>query len=102
MAGAQVGVRQHVVVTADNSAGHMVYKNATLIGQSAVSVEAPDWDHNQRFGLGDAVSGEPDRFWIGTYHRVALYDRVLTAQEIMALYENPPLVCAGDCAQTQQ
>lgn len=39
-----------------------------------------NWNHTYRLSLGNTVIG--DRPWLGTYHRVALYNRALSPAEV--------------------
>jgi hypothetical protein len=70
----------HVVYTR-NEAGHaMLYVNGTVVQSANVSGDASAWQDDFRLALGNELT--EDRPWLGSFHRVAIYPRVLPASEI--------------------
>jgi hypothetical protein len=73
---------QHVVVTFDQFRGRRIYVNGRWTDD--LDEEDPgrlwNWDPNSRFVLGNEVTG--DRQWVGKIQLVAVYDQVLTEQQI--------------------
>jgi hypothetical protein len=74
--------RQHVVITFDQFRGRRIYVN----GRWTDDLDEQDpgrlwnWDPDARFVLGNEVTG--DRQWVGRIQLAAVYDQVLTEQQI--------------------
>ena len=43
-----------------------------------------NWDRSYRFALANEMT--QDRSWLGSFYKVAVYDRALTAEEVAQLY----------------
>ncbi len=70
----------HLVYTRDTSGDAALYVDGTLVHSEAVTGDLSSWDPNYALALGRELTGE--RPWLGTYHRVGLYDRALTPEEV--------------------
>ena len=70
----------HVVYTRDSNGSAAIYVNGVKQVSRTVSGELSNWDSAYRFGLANELNG--DRPWLGTLHRVAIYNRVLGGSEI--------------------
>jgi hypothetical protein len=70
----------HVVYTRDSNGSAAIYVNGVRQVGKTVSGEFDNWDSAYRFALVNELSG--DRPWLGTLHRVAIYNRVLGGSEI--------------------
>ena len=70
----------HVVYTRDSNGSAAIYVNGVKQVSRTVSGELSNWDSAYRFGLANELNG--DRPWLGTLHRVAIYNRVLGSSEI--------------------
>ncbi len=84
-------VRQHVVMTFGDDKVK-IYRNGAL----EVSADRPGtllWNNAYPF----ALAGEPtgDAPWLGTLHRVAIYDRALAASQVDDIFDGRP---PGDAA----
>ena len=72
----------HVVYTRDASGRVKFYINGKDSGSGDVGGDLSNWDGEFRLALGNETT--KDRPWLGTFHRVAIYDRALTEQEIQS------------------
>jgi hypothetical protein len=95
------GRRVHVVWAHAADGASCVYANGKLIGKRRLpSLLSKHWYSGLRLALGNEPykykSGPSnDRVWLGTYHRVALYDRALSAAEVRAHYQVGPKPAGG-------
>ena len=70
----------HVVYTRDRRGQTTMYIAGRPIAGKTVPGDLSNWDPKFRFALANELSG--DRPWLGDYHGVAVYDSVLTAEEV--------------------
>lgn len=77
---ASKGKRAHVVCTRGAAGDLRIYLDGKMLIQRKVAGKLGSWDASYRLLLGNEQSG--DRPWLGKLHRVALYQRSLTASEI--------------------
>ena len=74
-------LRQHVVVTRAPDASRVIYVDGVESGNdSAPDATTSDWVTS--FGVTCANATSFDAPWLGTYHLVAFYGRVLSAPEV--------------------
>ncbi len=79
---------QHVVATYDPIEGRRVYVNGELIVEDADGANAGnlnDWDDGFVLAIGNEVDSAND--WEGTMRLLAIHNRVLTDEQIMANFE---------------
>jgi hypothetical protein len=69
-----------VVYTRDAAGQARIYVDGNEVAAANVGGDLSNWDGNFRLGLANETTG--DRPWRGTYHRVAIYSRALTADEL--------------------
>ncbi len=72
----------HLVYTRNREREGRFYLDGELIATTSVAGNFNNWNAGFHLLLGNETTG--DRPWRGTYHRVALYDRVLPPDEIFA------------------
>jgi len=72
----------HLVFTRDPAGEGRLYLDGEPIAVTATAGDFSNWNDGFHLMLGNESTG--DRPWRGTYHRVALYDRVLQPDEITA------------------
>ena len=70
----------HVVFTRDASGRTQIYVDEVLANTQSTTGNFDNWDEAYRLLLANELT--QDRPWLGTFYRVALYDRVLSKQEI--------------------
>jgi hypothetical protein len=76
-----VGLRlHHVVFTRDESGIETFYIDGVALDSRFVCCDFTGWATNYRFALGGEFNTQ--RFWHGEMHKVAIYSRALTAQEV--------------------
>jgi hypothetical protein len=84
---------QHIVYTRDESTGKAtIYINKVFRNEVLVPGDGSNWDVSYGFGLFNELSWPTeDRTWLGDIRLVAIYNRVLTPQEIAQnYYAGPP------------
>ncbi len=77
--------RTHVVYTKDSDGAARLYIDGKLAGERKGLGDFSNWDGEMVLGLANEVTG--DRPWLGTLHSVAIYDRALSAEEVLIQYE---------------
>lgn len=78
-----VGTRLgHLVYTRDRTGEGRFYLDGEPVAITATAGNFDNWSDGFHLMLGNESSG--DRPWRGTFHRVAIYDRVLPPEEIFA------------------
>lgn len=77
--------RTHVVYTKDDDGVARLYIDGKLSAERKGLGDFSNWDDDMVFGLANEVTG--DRPWLGTLHSVAIYDRELSAEEVVVQYE---------------
>lgn len=75
----------HVVYTRDADHNAAIYINGEHAVDGRVPGDFSNWNDSFRMALGNELSG--DRPWLGEFHRVALYNRALTPEQIQANHE---------------
>jgi hypothetical protein len=70
----------HVVYTREAGGLAKIYVNGELQGAEQISGDLSNWDSSFSFGLANEATG--DRPWLGTLHLVAVFNRVLSEDEI--------------------
>jgi hypothetical protein len=82
------GVRQHVILTYDGRELRL-YRNGLLEAVEEWTGSLDNWIGSHRLILGDEIGG--GRSWLGTYHRVAVWDRAVNTVQADNLFNgNPP------------
>ena len=76
---------QHVVATYSVTEGRRLWVNGRLISEDAVSGGLQDWNDSFAFLLGNETSGQ--RQWQGVLRLVALHERALTEEDVLANFE---------------
>jgi hypothetical protein len=69
-----------VVYTRNATGQARIYVDGNEVAAADVAGDLSNWDGSFRLGLANETTG--DRPWRGTYHRVAVYSRALTADEL--------------------
>jgi hypothetical protein len=60
-----------------------IYVNGSRIYAGSGSGQLSGWHADALLVLGNDRDSSPGRFWLGTYHLVAIYDRALTEEEVL-------------------
>lgn len=83
---------QHVLYTRDEATGKAkIYVNSSLCNEVDVPGDGSNWDLSYGFGLFNEISfPADDRTWLGDVRLVAIYERVLSIQEISKNYHAGP------------
>ena len=76
----------HVVFTRAADGISRIYKNGNLVVEGMFGGDTSTWDESYKLALGDEVEGG-SRPWLGAFRRVALYDVVLSADEVAAQFQ---------------
>lgn len=77
--------RTHVVYTKNDDGVARLYINGKPAGERKGLGDFSNWDNDMLFGLANETTG--DRPWLGTLHSVAIYDRALSAEEVLVQFE---------------
>ncbi len=106
LAAGEVKVSQltHVVLTREAAGVLRIYIDGAEAGQRLLSGNFSNWDRNARLALGNEWDDEGlhDRAWSGEFHLAAIYNRALSAAEVLQNFEFgadtnlPPFVFAGN------
>jgi hypothetical protein len=72
--------KTHVVVTF-RAGTVQVYVNGRLAAEQMVGGDLSNWNDSFRLAIGDEVTG--DRAWLGQVHLLAIYQRALSAEEVV-------------------
>jgi hypothetical protein len=75
----------HIVYTYDGSTARM-YINGTEVASTFIGGDFSNWYTNARFGLANEFGS--DRGWLGTFYKVAIYQRALSGQDVSFLYSS--------------
>lgn len=70
----------HIVYTRDAEGRARLYVDGRVVANGRAAGSLDKWDDTYRFAIGNELTG--DRPWRGTLHRVAVYDRVLSSDEV--------------------
>ena len=81
-----------VVYTRDKTGKALIFLDGRKRAQLTVSGDTSNWDDNCHLALANELTR--DRPWLGEFHQVAIYDRVLSEQETMRKFK------AGDTARS--
>lgn len=87
-AGAASAALSHVVYTRGATGDSAIYVNGESAASSKVGGTFDNWNGSYRLGLGNEFNS--DRPWLGTLHRVAVYDCMLDADEVKAAHAAGP------------
>ena len=74
----------HVVYTRNASGTVTLYLNGVKKLQTTRDGNFGNWDSAYRLALGNELNG--GRPWLGSFHRLAIYDRAFTATEVTQAY----------------
>ena len=75
----------HVIYTRDRSGHARVYVDGQISAEDTIGGSLATWNGGYQLALGNEMADE--RPWQGTFHRVALYNRALRAQEVTAHFQ---------------
>jgi hypothetical protein len=78
----------HLVYTRNEAGTARLYLDGEQIASGTISGDLSNWDPSYRLGLGNEF--DADRFWEGTFHLVAFFDRALSAPEVVHNFEEGP------------
>ncbi len=77
---------QHVIVNFDPIDGRSIYVNGELVAQNTdMPGNLNDWDDTFALAVGSEVDNQ--NLWMGTVRMLAIHNRVLSAEDIMANFE---------------
>jgi hypothetical protein len=80
---------QHVIYTREESGLATIYIDGTQVAVStSIAGDFSNWNSNFALGLANELT--LDRSWLGELYLVAVYDRALTAQEVLQNYSAGP------------
>lgn len=86
----------HVVFTHDAAGNDIMYLNGVQANTGTRTGDFSAWDDAYQFALANEfASAAGDRDWLGTFHLVAVYDRALSAAEVLQNYNAGPRPVAG-------
>jgi hypothetical protein len=88
----------HVVYTRAASGAVSLYINGVKKLQTTVTGNFGNWDGAYRLALGNELNG--GRPWLGSYHRLAVYDRAFSATEVSQSYAAGKDAPAGTATNT--
>jgi hypothetical protein len=77
----------HVAYTRNASGEEFFYVDGVVKASGTRSGSFTNWDSTHVFGLGNEINPEDDRQFYGTFYRVNIYSRALSAAEVAALYQ---------------
>ena len=77
----------HVAYTRNSSGEELFYVDGVEKASGTRSGSFTNWDSAHVFGLGNEINPEDDRQFYGTFYRVNIYSRALSATEVAALYQ---------------
>ena len=78
--GSLTGNLQHVVYTRDAAGNARIYVDGQESVAGITGGTHDNWNSSYRLGIGAEMDGS--RFWLGTIHLAAVYDRALTAWDV--------------------
>ncbi|WP_067460950.1 LamG domain-containing protein [Actinomadura macra] len=87
-AGSLSGSLTHLAYTRSADGRARIYVNGQLKAEHNVGGSLAAWSDQFELALGDEMTG--DRAWLGTYRMVALYNRALTTEEVLARFSSGP------------
>ena len=79
---------QHVVYTRASDGTVRIFIDGVEVSSGTIGGSFANWNSSYRFALGNEVGA--DRPWLGTYHRLAIFDRALTSSDVQAQFESGP------------
>ncbi len=74
----------HVVYTRDAEGQAVLYVDGEEVAKATVAGDVSNWDESYQLALANELTR--DRPWQGEYRRVAVYDRVLGAEQVAASF----------------
>ncbi len=75
----------HVVYTRGKSGRATIYLDGKNVSAFEVSGDLSNWDTNFRLALANELT--KDRPWLGELHQIAIYDRVLSREEVAQRFQ---------------
>jgi hypothetical protein len=75
----------HTVFTRDAAGQATLYVDGNLVKSDLIGGDFSGWQLDYALALGSELSSE--RHWVGTYHRVAVYNRALDANDVEEHYQ---------------
>ncbi|UCD58827.1 MAG: DUF5060 domain-containing protein, partial [Candidatus Hydrogenedentota bacterium] len=75
----------HVVYTRDKAGKARIYLDGRKQAETTVTGDTSNWDNNWRLALANELT--KDRPWLGEYHQVSIYDRVLSERDVASRFE---------------
>lgn len=78
--------KTHVVYTRNHFEEASIYVNGELVFSGRQAGDFANWNSEFLLGLGNEINGS--RPWLGTFYRVAIYNRSLTSTEIQHHFQN--------------
>jgi hypothetical protein len=79
-AGSLTAALTHVVYTYSSSGETRIYLNGQEVASKYIGGDLSNWDETMRLGLGNEIT--EDRPWLGTFHRLDIYSRILSPMEV--------------------
>lgn len=86
--------KTHLVYTRSRDGSARLFVNGKLNQVERIAGDLSNWNPSFQLALGNELT--KDRPWLGTYHRVAIYNKAMTGGQVMASYR------AGDSAAPYQ
>jgi hypothetical protein len=77
--------KTHLVYTRGRNGQARIYINGRLNQEGKVEGDLSNWNAEFEFALGNELTN--DRPWLGTYHRVALFDRAFSSSQVLASFK---------------
>jgi hypothetical protein len=76
---------QHVAFTCDAQGRTRLYVQGKLVEEKSPGGDFNNWDNTAEWGIGNELT--QDRPWLGTIRLVAIYSRILSAEEIQKRHQ---------------
>ena len=80
----------HIVYTRDQDGMATLYLNGQKIESESIPGNLSIWSTEYFLGLADEVKLQEERFWLGTYRQVAIYERALSESEVSVVFSEGP------------
>lgn len=77
--------KTHLVYTRGRNGQARIYIDGRLNQEGKVEGNFSNWNVDFEFALGNELTN--DRPWLGTYHRVALFDRAFSSSQVLASFK---------------
>ncbi len=88
---------QHVVITRDTDEMVRIFVDGNLHSTSHRPGDFSNWDNSHGFAVGGEFTFDGGVSWLGKIHLIAIYDRALSATEVLQNMAAGPDVATASC-----